>query len=126
MLVALSMPPVTAYYSSVSGPRKAATGRQWSQSHNAAIRLFSHAALPRSGCRVQSQTKTFTTLCLPGMMELLHLARWNIVKNEYFEDCQNIRIQNSSIHRCLLSSIDDLLNTQFNSVLICYIMHNAI
>ena len=59
------------------------------------------------------------------MMELLHLARWNIVKekNEYFEDCQDIRIQNSSIHRCLLSSIDDLLNTQFNSVLM---LHYAI
>ena len=34
----------------------------------------SHTLLcPGSGCRVPSQTKTFTTLCLPGMMELFHL-----------------------------------------------------
>ena len=87
----------------------------------------SHTLLcPGSGCRVQSQTKTFTTLCLPGMMELFHLWRQNIVKekNEYFEDCQDwitIRIRNSAIHRDLLSSIDNLqrLNIQFNSLL-CY------
>ena len=84
MLVALSMPPVAAYYSrECLVPGKRPLG---DNGHNAAIRLFSHAALPRSGsgCRVPGQTKTFTTLCLPGMMELLHLARWNIVKKLIF------------------------------------------